>query len=552
MISTMSVQKENENLCFGSMFNLHAKKRIIITKISFCAKEASMFVDYHLYTVNESYVEKKLNLNAWTLISSGRTFTRGVEESTPIMITNPVTINVGKDQGFYFTLTSQHLLCPRSGGKIGEISFENQDFAITSGSGVITYPLESEFDEPKNWCGSVGFHVSPEIIPYNTPISPSMSPTVLSSNIISNTPIELIHTNQTFFFYSKNMNLMSAQIVSNFQDQIEKYLHQHILAVTFPTISVANVIVTNQYIFETEFLQTETMIAFENSSSLDIDYFLSTFHDSMLKSAQSMLSMLQIFSPSYFDNIDQIFSIKTPSNFENYQNSVVNQSISFHGPEIHQIMDYESRLSFENLYRQFLLNYTIATYPNTQILIVHVTHQSYDEVNTGFLTIRVLIENKFLPPPDYDFFSVVQSSIDEHNLILKRLLKESRINIYHGLDHISTLRKSNNFSVLENEANAPPFPIFRTPVGYGIIGVIIFCLFTVLYLVCRCCPRGKKRITVEKRNFCRIPSSIIVTRPSPARDLISVSQILGWSTRFNKNMSCPQIYESDSMLSPSI
>lgn len=172
---------------YGFMFDVIAQKVITLTEFHFYTREADE-VKYRLYTVEGDYASSKHDINLWTLIASGTTYTHGTKKPTKINRLRSITVNAGMTQGFYLTLETENLFYMATSLKAGERMKWNGDVSINAGSGVASFPLGDTFYEPRAWCGFVNYYIMDYL---------SLQPSISPSSIYSMTPSDYPSNNPT-------------------------------------------------------------------------------------------------------------------------------------------------------------------------------------------------------------------------------------------------------------------------------------------------------------------------------------------------------------------
>ena len=381
IIALPSSEMYKNSASYGFMFDIIAQKVITLTEYHFYTREADE-VKYTLYTVEGDYASSKHDINLWTLIASGTTYTHGTKKPTKINRLRSITVNAGMMQGFYLTLETENLVYMATTLKAGERMKWNGDVSINTGSGVASFPLGDTFYEPRAWCGFVNYYImdylslqpsispssiysmTPSDYPSNNPtittslptltnpiqnysmISnysnfstiPSMSPTVypaVTPTTLSNVKKNYIITNHTFTLFGSKLDIMKSMTIKIFCNEIKISLQKYLVE-TYGGIhlKIHNVYFANpnpnsdqQYIFgnKNEYNEIIISIEFETFNLSDIIQLAIT------EMRQSILINLQRRDNAYFQKVKLMFSvIKSPPFHEEEEYQIVNVNEKVH------------------------------------------------------------------------------------------------------------------------------------------------------------------------------------------------------------------------------
>jgi len=542
----------NYDTGYGIIFGVHAKQRISITDLRFYAYEKTKQVYAQIYTIKGKHNHSQTKpLEEWMLIGNKIVVTRGIDFSTPFNNVNsgnnmnPVTMETGEFQTFYFSLSSEDLVYSKTNKKIDDVFLWNEDVSLIVGNAI-----DEDFFNvlgPRAWSGYLGYDMLaatdfPTLLPSHSPSmlssfspslpnssSPSLShspstiqssipslsfepsisvvpsivssqgpsksyaptfvpPTSLPSVLPSVSPtyiLEEISINHLFIFNGNNLTLLNSESKYFLKNKIQEILHgkfsQNII--DFHNTSV---IIVDQFLLSSYFVEVgiEVTSSFHSPTiQVDESYYSSLvdscINDDIFKLFHQLKENTDI---PYFRNIHKIVSMLTPPDFSDYHNILGNQTISLQSKEFVHIMDRESILYFESSFLSFLPTFFDKFNPTTQIKIVTVTHQMLS-LNNGypFLNIYILVQGKYLPPPYYDFFSQLQSYINDKSEILIRQLRESGVPIFQHVDSISSQETTDTVlpahsSIYSSFLSFLP-PFFDTVGGYVLLG---FCALIVL------------------------------------------------------------------------
>jgi len=153
----------------GIMWNVVSKKDIVINSLDIHTK-AQNKISAKLYSVAGSFIGNERSIESWikicdTVIDGNGSFKR---TKLPPKCFPPVTVRSGDTLGLYLTLDFLDLRYTNENEKeVGETYVENNDLAITVGSGVGSYPLSSEslIYPQRVFNGILKYSVLPDTVP---------------------------------------------------------------------------------------------------------------------------------------------------------------------------------------------------------------------------------------------------------------------------------------------------------------------------------------------------------------------------------------------------
>lgn len=514
---------------YGSMFDVIAKKTIAISELEVYATEGKN-VSYQIYTVKGSYMHSRENLLLWRIVGIGVAEGRGLGDPTPIEMISPVIVAAEKYQGFYITLTTEDLAyTPTQSYERGDALVWNEDLIVDVGSAVSSYPLIGTFFEPRLLCGFLNYYIMqppvtaqpsrvPVFIPSLSPsisvapsfspsyipslsLSPSSTPSTLEPSSLPTLTLHEISTNYIFIFNGYDLDYIDKVSEDFFTHLLEQYYETQ-LNQSYTGVEV-NVEITDEYVIDNMIIEFEVEVTSMYRSppeyALSVDTYLSTVQDFVSKKKNEIKSDLQSSNvTSYFHRINRMSFLQENDNYNDYENRIVNQTMSFQGPGIIEIMKGETKFYFETELSQFLNHSLFQINPTTHIVSVEVTHQNFHPPfndTDALLTFWVTIVGKYVPQPSYDFKFLIQSTIDRENEIIIQKLRASRISIFESIHKIKSCHVcaedviqplSPDFeepsTVVDKIKNLKNNLIFAIPISF----VLLFSLFFLPSLM-KCC-----------------------------------------------------------------
>jgi len=548
---------------YGIMFDLYAMKTVAISEFNVYATKGKK-VYYHAYTVEGSYKNSKTDLSSWDMIKSGYVFGQGSSEAIPIKGMKSVIIKPTVHQGFYITLTTEDLIYSTTIKKLGNRLVWNNEVSVDVGSSVSSYPLGFTFYEPRIWCGSVKYYImdapettapsaSPSITLSNKPsisvqpsslpsqmpsfsFSPTLFPSTIEPTSLPTSTLHKISTDQMFIFYGADLDFMDKITEETFTNMLQTYYMSPLSKVS-PELQVS-VKVTDEYVIDNIIVELSTVVTLmyrtpqENALS-NHDYSSIVQDVFTIEKSNKFLSELQSGNDSsYFRHIKQISSLKAPDNYYEYENHIVNQTIFCQGHSFLQIMDIESKINFETTIRKFLNHTLFDINPTTKFVTVYVTRQIFiPPINNSLPLLKTwtFIQGKFLPPPNYDFKSQIESSIDKYHDLLKGKLRATRMAMFQDITKIHS-SCPNPICVQKNqilESDLPKNVVldtfetsktfvkkYRIYIIIGVVGLVIL-LILVKFIKSCCCVRDK--VSIQQYEPVRKHSTLAHLEPTIRR-----------------------------------
>jgi hypothetical protein len=142
----------------GNMFDIVAKKNVIITGFDIHVNNTGINYTALVYTKMGSHNGSETNSAAWNLIQNVSNFeVRGIGNLTPLpLLGSPLRISANSTWAFYITLTTTGMRYT-NGNVTGALYKEDDNLQIFQGTGN-KYPFSTK-SSPRIWNGAIKYTV---------------------------------------------------------------------------------------------------------------------------------------------------------------------------------------------------------------------------------------------------------------------------------------------------------------------------------------------------------------------------------------------------------